>query len=229
MENENLNSQVKSINNGNKGLMIVLIVIGLILIGMVGYKIFADSSNGKQEPNDQSVAQEKNCNCPKCDECEKTECPKCDECEKTECLKCESTTSEQNSLKSANGKIIVKRNGIAKLESVPSDIVGKYVNDAGDYYKLNSDGTAEIYANTGCSDCGSNDGLISAKEVSFQLSYVGSSDDQTVIVEFYLNSKSHTYVPGKAIYGFKWQGAYRFNVIDNTPTSTVGETIFDKK
>ena len=217
MENENLNSQVKSINNGNKGLMIVLIVIGLILIGMVGYKIFADSSNGKQESNGQSAAQEKNCNCPKCDECEKTECPKC-----------ESTTSQQNSLKSANGKIIVKRNGIAKLESVPSDIVGKYVNDAGDYYKLNSDGTAEIYAACG-GECDPNEPLISSKEVSFQLSYVGSSDDQYVIVEFYLNSKNHTYVPGVAIYGSKWEGAYRFYVISNTPTSTVGDTIFDKK
>ena len=206
MENENLNSQVKSINNGNKGLMIVLIVIGLILIGMVGYKIFADSSNGKQEPNGQSVAQEKDCNCPKC----------------------ESTTTEQNSLKSANGKIIVKRNGIAKLESVPSDIVGKYVNDAGDYYKLNSDGTAEIFAACG-GECDPNEPLISSKEVSFQLSYVGSSDDQYVIVEFYLNSKNHAYVPGVAIYGQKWEGAYRFYVISNTPTSTVGDTIFDKK
>ena len=145
------------------------------------------------------------------------------------CPTCNNNSSGSDTMKNDNGKIVIKRNGVAKLENVPSDVVGKYQNDAGDYYKLNQDGTAEIYANNGCSDCGSDTGLISSSELSYQLDYVGSGDDETVIVEFYLNSENHKYVPGKAIYGFKWQGAYRFNVIDNTPTSTVGETIFDKK
>ncbi len=207
MENkENLNNQLNTNNNGNKGLMIVLIAIGLILVGMVGYKIFADSSNGKQETNGQSSTQEKEC----------------------DCSKCKSTTDQQDGLKNSNGKIVITRNGIAKLESVPSDIVGKYVNDAGDYYMLNNDGTAEIYANCG-GDCAPNEPLITSKEASFQLSYVGSENDQTVIVEFYLNSNTHSHIPGTAIYGYKWEGSYSFEVISNTPTSTVGETRFAKK
>ncbi len=64
--NENLNNQGKANNTSNNGLMIVIIIIGLILVGMVGYKIFADSSDGKTEPNGQST-QYKECQCEKCE------------------------------------------------------------------------------------------------------------------------------------------------------------------
>lgn len=184
----------------SKGNNLVVIVLVILLLAACGFICY-----DKLLKKDDSIS--KDCDCPTCN----------------------NNSSGSDTMKNENGKIVIKRNGVAKLENVPSDVVGKYQNDAGDYYKLNQDGTAEIYASTGCSDCESDTGLISSSELSYQLDYVGSGDDETVIVEFYLNSENHKYVPGKAIYGFKWQGAYRFNVIENTPTSTVGETIFDKK
>lgn len=188
-----------SVIEQNKSKNVVVVILVFLLLIACGF-ICYDNILKKGEPS------QKDCNCPTCSD----------------------TSTVSDTMKNESSKIVIKRNGVAKLESVPADIVGKYQNDAGDYYKLNQDGTAEIYANTGC-DCGADTELISSSELSYQLDYVGSGNDETVIVEFYLNSENHTYVPGKAIYGSKWQGAYTFNVIENTPTSTVGETTFHKK
>ena len=180
----------------NKTLVIVMAIFSLVVIGMLGYKLFfSDSKDNNQG---------KECNCSNCG----------------------SSNNGQNSLSNTSGKIVVKRKGVAKLESVPIDVIGKYENNVGDYYKLNSDGTAEINVNGGCSDCTSD--VIKSSEATFQLSYV---DDERLIVEFYINSSTHASVPGGFLFGDKSSGKYRFMVTDNTPSSNACDqsNMFEKK
>ena len=186
----------------NKGKNLVVVILVILLLSACGF-ICYDKFLKKDDSS------QKDCNCPICND----------------------SSASNDTMKNESGKIIVKRNGIAKLESVPSDIVGKYQNKSGDYYKLNSDGSAEINSNTGCSgDCDSSDNssLIKSSELTFQLSFV---DDEHIIVEFYLNSKDHMYVPGGFLFGDKLNGSYRFMLADGTPATNAceQEQMFEKK
>lgn len=193
---------VNNVIEQNKGKNLIVVILVILLLAACGF-ICYDNFLRKNESS------QKDCNCSICND----------------------TSASSDTMKNESGKIIVKRNGIAKLESVPSDIVGQYQNKSGDYYKLNSDGTAEINSNTGCSgDCDSSDnpGLIKSNELTFQLSFV---DDEHVIVEFYLNSKDHIYVPGGFLFGDKWNGSYSFMLAYGTPTTNACEQgqKFEKK
>ena len=197
--------------NKKTGWLVFLMILFLVIaIGLGGFLIYDKLIKEKKETE---------CTCPKCDTCEK--------CEKTDCT----SSILVETLKNRDGKIVVKRNGVATLETVPSDIVGKYQHEIGDYYKLNSDGTAEIGYNPG----GGPFDVIKSDELTYQLTIIpgGATDGSldTVIVDFALNSKTHMYVPGDYLVGNRVSGEYSFMIATETPTAHAydQESKFEKK
>ena len=142
----------------------------------------------------------------------------------------ENDNSQNNSQTGENstGKIYIVRDGVAKLEKVPDNIVGKYVNNEfdEDYFVLNSDGTAEATWYSGCSsDCGDVKDYFEKNELTFKLTY---NDDNSVTLELQPLDKIYEGM-FKPYIGKKVNNVYYFEVTVPTPVANPGETKYIKK
>lgn len=127
---------------------------------------------------------------------------------------------EEGNSVSTEGKILIKRNGVINYETVPSDIVGKYVNknDNNEYIQLNQDGTAEVKFETGGGSAKTNN------DMTFQLTYYSNNE---FILELYVKSGPKpicTIMSGSNIWG-----DYKLAVLFETPGCNAGSYDFIKE